>query len=87
MAAERFVKDVMTREESAGRIAADQRRHVGWESLCRQVRRLAAAGHNELDCGIFMLTSMRLVRNGLCPVKGGLHTGYSHTVVGKEAPG
>ena len=29
MAAERFVKDAMTREELAGRIAADQGRHVG----------------------------------------------------------
>ena len=44
-AAERFVKDTTTREEPAGRIAADQRRHVGWEArTCPGTRHGKAMG-------------------------------------------
>ena len=49
-ATEQFVKDALTREMSTGRMAADHSRHLGWESI---------------DCGIFTLKSMCLIRNGL----------------------
>ena len=61
--AEKFVKDALARKQSAGRITADQSRHVGWESLDRFGD--SPRQGNESDCGIFMLTSMSLVRNGL----------------------
>ena len=62
-AAEKVVKDALAREESAGRITADQSRRVGWKSLDRSVD--SPRQGNGYDCGIFMLTSMRLICNGL----------------------
>ena len=62
-AAETFVKDALTREESAGRIAADQSRHNSRESLDRSED--LPRQRNGYDCGIFMLISMSLVPNGL----------------------
>ena len=62
--AEKFVKDALDREELAGRITANQSRHTGWESLDRSGD--SPRQGNGCNCGIFMLTSMSLVRNGLC---------------------
>ena len=62
-AAEQFAKDALAREETAGRITADQSRRVGWKSLDRSVD--SPRQGNGYDCGIFMLTSMRLICNGL----------------------
>ena len=62
-AAGKFVKDALSREESAGRVAADQGRHVGWESS--DIPRDSPRQGNGHDYGIFMLTSMSLVRSGL----------------------
>ena len=62
-AAEKFVKDALAREELAGRISAERSRHIGWENVDRSGD-LPRQG-NGYDCGIFMLTSMSHVRNGL----------------------
>ena len=62
-AAEKFIKDALTREEPDGRIAADRSRHIGRESVDRSGD--SPRQGNEYDCRIFMLISMSLVRNGL----------------------
>ena len=62
-AAEKFVKDALAREESAGRITADQSWRFGWKSSDRSGD--SPRQGNGYDYGIFMLTSMSLIRNGL----------------------
>ena len=63
LAAERFIKDAMDREEVADRGPAGQGGQEGWEKLDRSLD--SPRQGNGFDCGIFTLTSMCLVRNGL----------------------
>ena len=85
-AAEKFVKDALCSEELAGRTVIDHGRYIGWESLDRSGD-LPRQGNGH-DCGIFMLTSMSLVRSGLRLSKEAYsHTRHSHVTTGKEAPG
>ena len=62
-ATEKFDKDTLTREMSTGRMAADHSRHTGWK--CTDRSGDSSRQGNGYDCGIFTLTSMYLIRNGL----------------------
>ena len=63
LAAERFIKDAIAREEAADRGATSQGGQEGWQKLDRSLD--SPRQGNGFDCGIFTLTSMCLVRNGL----------------------
>ena len=83
-ATEKFVKDALISEAMTGRTAANHNRHSGWESTDRS----GDSPRQEIkhDCGIFTLTSMCLIRDGLRLSRGGLHARHPHAKAGKEAP-
>ena len=62
-ATDKFVKDTLIREAMTGRTAADHSRQLGWESADRLGD--SPRQRNGHDCGIFTLTSMCLIHNGL----------------------
>ena len=63
LAAERFIKDAIAREEAADRGATSHGGQEGWQKLDKSLD--SPRQGNGFDCGIFTLTSMCLVRNGL----------------------
>ena len=71
-ATESFVKDVMTREASGGRVSNGQSRREGWWSFDNSGD--SPRQGNGGDCGLFTLTSMCLVRNGICLLKKSMYT-------------
>ena len=62
-ATEKFVKDALIRETMTGGTGDNHSRQWGWESTDRS--RDSPRQGNGYDCGIFTLTSMCLIRNGL----------------------
>ena len=61
--AERFINSIMSRETTEGRATEGAQLQQGWSR--KDTSRDSPRQTNGHDCGVFTLTSMGLLRNGL----------------------